>query len=334
MNIGSLGDLAQTYVSQSRTTALKNDIQRLTLELSSGQVSDIRTAVGGNTEYVNDLDRSLIKLDGYDLAVTEAAQFAEGVQTILTQIGDLTTSFRDTLLTATNSALGETSDSILFQAKETFSSVVNAMNTRVGGRTLLAGTSTDTQPIAVADDILAAVTMAVAGAGNVDDIIAAADVWFNDPTGYDSVAYLGSDTSLAPMSLSDRDSAVFDLRGDDQMFRDTLRNLAIVAIADDPTLTLTAAQQSELFQKTTDSVSNAHDAMIGVQSRVGFSESQIETIKVRHGAERSSLEIARNDLFSVDPYQAATELEQVQFQLQSLFAIMSRMSQLSLANYL
>lgn len=334
MSIGSLGDLAQSYAMQSRTTALKIDIQRLTLELSSGQVADVRAAVGGNIAYVNDLERSLTKLDGYDLAAQEAGQFADGVQTVLTRVGDLTTSFRDTLLTAGSSALSETSSSILTQANETFESVVNAMNTSVGGRVLLGGTSTDTKPIGEVDDILAALSTAVAGAGTVDDILTAAQVWFDDPAGFGSVGYLGSDTSLAPMSLSNNDSVQFDLRGDDQVFRDTLRNLAVVAIAANPALALSDAQQSELFQKSTDSVVIANNAIIDVQAQIGFSESRIETIKVRHSAERSSLEIARNDLLSADPYQAATELEQVQFQLQSLYAITARMSQLSLVNYL
>jgi flagellar hook-associated protein 3 FlgL len=319
---------------QSRTTALKTDIQRLTLELSSGQVADVRTAIGGNTAYVNDLERSLTKLDGYDLATQEAGQFADGVQTVLTRVGDLTTSFSNTLLTAGNSALSEASNSILTQANETFESVVNAMNTSVGGRVLFGGASTDTQPIGEVDDILTALSTAVAGASSVDDILTAAQAWFDDPAGFGSVGYLGSDTSLAPMSLSDDDNAQFDLRGDDQVFRDTLRNLAVVAIAADPALGLSEAQQSELFQKSAINVVNAHDAIIDVQAQIGFSESQIETIKVRHSAERSSLEISRNDLLSADPYQAATELEQVQFQLQSLYAITARMSQLSLVNYL
>jgi flagellar hook-associated protein 3 FlgL len=74
--------------------------------------------------------------------------------------------------------------------------------------------------------------------------------------------------------------------------------------------------------------------MVNLQAQVGFSEARIEALTVRHSTERASLEMARNDLLSVDPYQSATELEQVQFQLQSLYAITSRMSQLSLVNYL
>ena len=334
MQIGSLGDLAQSYAMQSRNTALKQDIQRLTQELSSGKIADVRKAVSGDTAYVNDLERSLTKLNGYDMATLEAGQFATGVQSALSRINDLNTDFRSVLLTTGNAAFGETGNNVLAQARETLTSVINTMNTSVSGRMVFSGTATDTQPIAQAEDLLTALGTAVAGAGNVDDILAAAQAWFDDPAGFDSVGYLGSKTSLAPVPLSDQESARFDLRGDDPALKEMLRNLAIITLADDPALGLTAAQQKEVFEKSTQGVSNASIGLINLQAKVGFSESQIEIVTTRNNSERSALEMARNTLLSIDPYQAATELEQVQFQLQSLYAITSRMSQLSLVNYL
>lgn len=334
MQIGSLGDLAQSYSMQSRNAVLKQDIQRLTSELTSGQIADVRQAVSGNTAYVNDLERSLTKLSGYDLATQEAGQFAGGMQNALTHISDLNTTFRNTLLTATTSALSETPNIILNEAKYTLDAVINAMNTSVGGRAVFSGTATNTLPMAPAEDLLAGLSAAVTGAGSVDDILAAAEAWFADPSGFASVGYLGSDTSLAPISLSDHDSAQLNLRGDNSVFRDNLRNLAMVALANDPAIGLTEAQQSELFQKSFDGANNSADAIIGLQAQVGLAESRIEATSVRNSTERFSLEMARTDLLSADPFQTATELEQVQFQLESLFAITSRMSQLSLVNFI
>jgi flagellar hook-associated protein 3 FlgL len=319
---------------QSRTTEIKADIQRLTEELSTGQVSDVRAATSGNTAYVSDLERSLTKLDGYDLAVSEAAQFTEGVQTVLTRIDNLTSSFRDTLITSNSSALGTASSTITRAANDALEGVIGAINTSYGGRSLFSGIASDTQPIGSSADILAALKTSVTGAGTVDDIMSAAESWFSDPAGFAAVGYQGSNASLAPMVLSDSDNVVFDMRGDDPVFLETLKNAALAAIASDSGLGLTAAQQSELFKKTTDNVINAQDAIIDAQTQVGFTESRIETISVRHNAERTSLQIARNDILSSDPYVAATELEQAQFQLQSLYTITSRMSQLSLVNYL
>jgi flagellar hook-associated protein 3 FlgL len=334
MQTGSLGDLAQSYAMQSRNTVLKQDIQRLTTELASGQIADVRQAISGNTAYANDLERSLTKLNGYDLSTTEAGQFAGGMQNALTRIGDLNTAFRDTLISTTSLGLIETSSSVLTQADHTLDGIINAMNTSVSGRSLFAGASTDIQPIAPKEDLLDGLRTAVLGAISVDDVLTAAQAWFDDPAGFASIGYQGADTSLAAISLSEQESAQLDLRGDNAVFKDTLMYLATIALADDPTLGLTEAQQSELIQKSLATAVNSSGQIIGLQAEVGISESKIETASVRNSAERSSLEIARNDLLSIDPYQAATELEQVQFQLESLFAITSRMSQLSLVNFL
>ena len=334
MQITQFGDMAQAYTMRSHNTAIKQEMQRLSTEIATGQISDVRKITNGSTAYLNDLERSLTKLVGYEMAAREAAQFANGMQTALTRISDLNATFQATLLTAQNAAFGDTSTSILAEAKATFGQVISAMNTSISGRTIFAGAATDTQPIAPPADILSALGTALIGAGNVDDMLTSAQAWFDDPGGFGAIGYLGSNTSLSAISLSDNDAAQFEIRGDDPSLRDTLRNLALIALADDPALGLTKAQQTELFQKSSNNVMSAGESLIRLQAKVGLSENQIEVLTVRHTSERTSLQMARNDLLSIDPYYAATELEQVQFQLQSLYAITSRMSQLSLVNYL
>ena len=334
MQIGSLGDLAQSYSMQSRNAALKTDIQRLTLELASGKVSDVRKAIGGNTAYITDIERSLTELNGYDLAAREASQFAAGVQNALSRINDVSTEFRNTLLTSSSSALGEASSALITQAQGSLDDVISAINTNVGGRSLFSGTATDVTALASSEILLSDLVVSMAGAGTVDDMLAAATAWFDDPAGYAATGYLGSDTALAPISLSDGAAAEFELRGDDPALRKVLQGLAIIAVADDPALGLSAGQKGELLQKATPEILGASGRIIDLQAKIGFSEARIETNIVRQSAKRATLEMARNELLSINPYETATELEQVQFQLQSLYAITSRMSQLSLVNFL
>ena len=334
MKINSMGDGARSYVMQSQNTSLKQQLQRLTLEISTGQIADIRDIAAGNTEYLNDLERSLGKLDSYSLATLEAGQFAGGVQTALTHISAVNSSFQATLLTASNTGYGDTSAIIIQEAKTALGQVIGALNTSVGGRTIFSGTATGTSPVASSEELLAALRGAMAGAGSVDDMLAAAQAWFADPAGFSTLGYLGSDKSLAPVSLSDEEAAQFELRADNPALRDTLLNLTVAALTDDPALGLTRAQQGELFQKTAVNTLNSNAAIIDLQSMVGYSEHQIEALSVQQSTQRTTIELARSELLSIDPYQAATELEQVQFQLQSLYAITSRMSQLSLVNYL
>lgn len=332
MNYNSLGDLSRSFAMQSRNATIKQDIERLTVELSTGQTANMREVVGKNASYTSDLERSLTKLDGYDQAALEAGQFAEGMQVALNYVGDLSDNFRNIMITGGTDALGNTST--ISEAKNTLGSVIGALNTSVGGRSVFSGIATDTAPLASQETLLADLSAVMAGAGSVDDMINAAQAWFDDPAGFGTTGYLGSDTALAPMPLSDTQTVELTVRADDPIFRDTLRDLALTALADDPALGLTSVQQDELLERVTTNVLNTSGAVVELQSKVGSAEGRIETLSVRNGAERTSLEIARNDLLSIDTYQSATELEQVQFQLESLYAITSRMSQLSLVNYL
>jgi len=334
MNISSLGDLAQSYAMKSRNTALKSDLQRLVQEVTTGQVADKRDVVTSNAAYVSDLERSLTKLEGYELATFESGQHAAAAQSALDRVSTLNAEFRDTILVAGNMGFGETAGRILLQAKGTLDDMIGTLNTSVAGRSIFSGTATDRSPLASTEDLLAGLGAAVAGAGSVDDILATAEAWFDDPAGFGTTGYLGSDRSLAAVSLSDQNSVQWGLRADDPILRDTLRNLAVASLAGDPALGLTDAQQSELIQKSVASVMNADVGLINLRTQIGFNESRIEAISVRNGAERAALSMARSDLLSVDPFEAATELEQVQFQLQSLYAITARMSQTSLVNYL
>jgi flagellar hook-associated protein 3 FlgL len=113
-----------------------------------------------------------------------------------------------------------------------------------------------------------------------------------------------------------------------------LRLTAVAALADDASFGLTVSDQSELFGITGRKMLSTRDAVISLQASVGFVEARVDQITARNAAEVTSLEYARTALLGIDSYQAATQLEEVQFQLQSLYAVTVRMSQLSLVNFL
>lgn len=55
---------------------------------------------------------------------------------------------------------------------------------------------------------------------------------------------------------------------------------------------------------------------------------------MRLSAQRTSLEIAQNELSSADPYDTVMRLEETQFRLESLYTITARLSELSLVGFL
>ncbi len=74
--------------------------------------------------------------------------------------------------------------------------------------------------------------------------------------------------------------------------------------------------------------------LVTLRARVGTAEAAIERAAVRNGAEATQLEIARNRIIAVDPFRAATELQSLEVQLETLFTITARLSRLKLTDFL
>lgn len=335
MRATNLGDMAHNFMLQKRNIALKQDINRLTEELATGQVAEARQVLNGNYSYLTDIERSVDVLKGYKVATTEATHFADGMQDVLERVNTLGQDLSESLIFSGVSTLGSTGAAeIATEAEQALNSMIGVINTRVAGRALFSGAATDTAPLAPVDDLLAGLRSAVSGAATVDDIISASKLWFNDPLGFSAAVYQGSAQSLAPIVLSDTESVSLNIRASDPELSESLRGTALAALATDPALGLTPDQQTELFGKAGAEMIGARDQITFLQARVGFSEARIDETSARNAAAMIGFEGARTALLSVDPYETATQLESVQFQLQSLYAVTVRMSQLSLVNFL
>ena len=152
--------------------------------------------------------------------------------------------------------------------------------------------------------------------------------------GFDDLIYAGSDVALAPFVLSETERVSLDVRANDPALKNVLMYTTLAALADDPALGLTVPQQSELFGIAGLALQSGQDLLTDVRSRIGVAEARIEKISARNQAEATGIEFARNALIQADPFETATQLESVQFQLQSLYSITVRSSQLSLVNFL
>lgn len=330
----TIGDMAVSFAQRQRNMALRQDINRLSGELATGQVTDVREVLAGNFNYLADIERKMTDLSSYKVASTEAAHYTNAMQVSLTQIHEIGTKMSSALLTASTGSTGPTSKETAGEARATLDAMIGRLNEQTAGRHLFSGTATDQAPLPDADTLLTALKAAISGSATPDDMLTNAKTWFDDPAGFAATLYAGSNDGLAPMTLSRSDKVTLDIRATDPELREVLRITALAALADDPAFGLTGTQQLELYRKTGQELLVAQDDIIAVQARVGFAEARIEEITTRNAAETTSLEFARGKLLAVDPFEAATRLEEVQFQLESLYSITVRMSKLNLASFL
>lgn len=334
MNSISLGDLSQSFMLQRRSVSLRQDMSRLTDELSSGKVSNVKDVLSGNHNYLSALERSLEVLDGYSVANSEAAHLTATMQASLNRVQDFAGQLGLDLILASGGPVGVIAGSPPENAATQLQGIVNSLNSNIAGRSLFSGTATDQPPLVSADTLLDELRAVVGGQPTPEDIVLAAEAWFADPMGFDDLIYAGSDTALAPFVLSETERVSLDIRANDPALKNVLMYTTLAALADDPALGLTVPQQSELFGIAGLALQSGQDLLTDVRSRIGVAEARIERIAARNQAEATSIEFVRNALIQADPFETATQLENVQFQLQSLYSVAVRSSQLSLVNFL
>jgi flagellar hook-associated protein 3 FlgL len=330
----SLGDLAQNYMLQRRGSALRTEMSRLNEELASGRVADVKQILSGNMNYLTDLESSISHMRGYKVSSTEAAQFTGAMQTALELVGSTSSDLGNNLLTVTASSLDIVAKQTTVEAREQLNTIVATLNTDFAGRSLFAGTAFEQAPLASADDLLDQLRTVMTGVVGAPAKLAAVDAWFSDPAGFDATIYQGSAEAMSPFRLSEHENVAVDVRANNDAIKAVLRNVAVAALADDPALGINATERSTLLISAGEGLLSNAESYTAMRANIGFVEERIDDISTRNAVEMTSLEYAKGELLAADPYETATRLEEVQFQLQSLYTVTVRSSQLSLVNFL
>lgn len=335
MSMNSIGDLAQHFLLRRQNAALKSQLNQLTQELSTGRKTDVADAVTGDYAFLSDIERSLQVLSGFKASVNEAKVFADTTQDVLGNIqsiaGDLGTAALTAGASHLPSALATTSE----RAKQDFSAIVAGLNSSVAGRAQFSGTQTDTAALANSDDMLDQIRLAVAGTTSVSAVTQAVNDWFMAPGGgFETLGYLGSVDDLSPFQLGEHNEINLSIRADNAALRTTLRDTALVALVYDTSLALDLPTRRGVIQAAAEGLMTGQSGLTNLRSSLGFAQERIEDATVRNSTTQSGLEVAKSELLSADPYETATRLENVQLQLESLYAVTARMSRMTLMDYL
>lgn len=330
----SLGDLAQNFMLQRRGVALRKQMAVASEELTSGRVADVRDVTAGNFSYLNSVERDLRTLDGYRVVGTEAGQFAEATQLQLERVQDASADLGASLLSLASLPAGPQLEQGATEARAKLETIFASLNSDLAGRSLFAGTATDQPALTSVADLLAGLETAIAGATTPAAIRTAAETWFNAPTGFAATVYTGSTDDLAPFRMTESEDVGVTVRADDGAIRNILLNASLVALSDSVTLGFSLSLQADVQSEAGVALVANQQEITGLRGTVGAAQDRIQTLSARNAAEKTSLEYARNEFLSVDPFEAATRLEDVQFRLQSLYTITARMSDLTLVNFL
>ncbi|MEY8098718.1 flagellin [Falsihalocynthiibacter sp. S25ZX9] len=335
MMFSSFGDQARTFMLSRQNAQLKTEMDRLSLELSSGRVADTSKAVRGDFTGLSEIEEAAASLGAYKTANSEAALFVENAQSVLGFIQGLTGEAAPALLMASNTNNNELVDATTSDTKQKFESVVSALNTQTTGRALFSGRATDTAALASVDDMLADLTPLLATETTAAGALTVIDSWFDDAGGgFETIGYTGSQTTLSPFKIGPGREAHFEITAADPGIRGVLKGLAIAALISEGTMSAFASERQILLQSAGEALLSNENEISGLRAATGTAEAHIDEMRVQNETEIHALDLARTRVLGADPYTAATELEAVQIQLETLYTVTARLSRLNLVDFL
>lgn len=333
MSMVSLGDMAQTFMLRGQITRIKGGINRTTEELASGQKADVAQSLGGDTTQLAALMRSKSLVESFQTSASDHAVVAANMQSIVGQMLELGEELASPLMTAAQSVSSEVFSTVGYDARARLVSAVNGLNTSIGGRYIMAGTATATPPLPRGEDFLTEVQSVVSGAATPQEVVSRLSDWFNGAIGYSDSVYGGGDGSN-PVPVSRTDRVALAVTANDPDVRRSLHGLAVAAVLDDPSLSLTLNQRQSLAKLAIEELDAGNAAAVNVAARIGSVEQQIESAQTRNSAESLIFESRIAKDLEADPYSLATELEALQTNLEMVYSITARLSRLHLSDYL
>lgn len=328
----SVGDASMTNILARQGSDLRAQVQRAAQEVTTGRHTDIGKAMRGDVAPLLAVDASLARLAAYRTSTTDAAFQAAAQQSAVSGLSQLAAGITMTLMGARDVQTPAQVNATAAEARGRLASAMGLINTQASGRAVFSGVATDTVPLGSAEDMLAALETAAAGALTAGDVETAVNGWFSDPLGFGLFYQGGAALSAAPVAPGE--TADLSTTAMDPAIRDTLAGFAMAALIDRGVLAGNAEERARLAQTAGQTLLRTEDARITLSARIGTVEARIEAARTRNAAEETSLGILRADIGSVDPYEAATRLEAVRAQLESLYLVTARVSRLSLTEYL
>ncbi|MBB1490252.1 flagellar hook protein [Paracoccus sp. MC1854] len=326
----SVGDLSRSVLLRQANAHLKSRLLTLTQEAATGLRSDVPAALNGQMGPLAQLQDRLLSLQAHEQAAALARSEMDGLQGAMEAMQKLGAG----LLPAGNMADATNLGIRVMEARQDFHSAARLLNVSVAGRHVLSGTAVDTPPLSGPADMLAGARAQVAGLTDPAQIAAALDTWFAAPPGAGGFAdaHFHGNTKAREVPVAPGETIRLEHNALDPAFRDLLKGLALGALATD--LGLSGAQSAGLLDEAGRRVAAATTALTLQRADLGFQEAALERAAARSAAETTALSLARSDMLSADPYETATALNQAETGLQNLYALTSRLSRLSLTDYL
>jgi flagellar hook-associated protein 3 FlgL len=348
MNISTLAVHLQLNSSINRVQRALYDTQK---ELSSGRKADLMAMVAHGALEPISLRNMLAETEEFQSTATLAASRMDTMQRVMASMNSVVSNARAQALTGRDAVSRRYLQDMAAGAIEQLTSL---LNTQLGGRSLFAGIELDAKPIQDAETVngatgfspMQAIQQVIAANGPLTDAASALnvvtgadglDAVFGDTHSNANMRFTGTfyngATSGAVIARLDHGYEVdYGLRADNPAFRQALEGLYMLAAVPYGSVPDDAYQawQNEAVTR----INAGFQGIIDAAGELGFKQAMVQEAADRHEAARTFLNNRVADIERADPYETAIRFSELQTQLESSFAITTRLANLTLTNFL
>ncbi|MFQ5562716.1 MAG: hypothetical protein ACE5FO_04010 [Parvularculaceae bacterium] len=332
-NAGIPDILSFTRLSRA-VTNVKAQADTARTEAVTGRVEDVTKETGGEIGAVHLIKKAVEDSQAYQRSLSFAENIALRTQTVL---GRLTADSNRVAVNAV-SQFGVGDEAALRSTAKDASGallgIFSALNTTDGGRALFSGDAVDRPPLGDPEMLLADVQAIIAGAPDAASAEAALDTYFNDPAGgFQTAVYTGGAGTAPTTEIAPGVRVDASVKADAQPIKDLIRGLAVIASFE----TAPAGglgERDKLLRAAGERTLSAESPLSELRAAVGVAEQQIGAAKERHQMEETALTSLLNSKTLRDPFEAASQLQLLESQLEASFLMSARIARLSLANFI
>ncbi|MEM9710075.1 MAG: flagellin [Pseudomonadota bacterium] len=334
MTFQGIGDLAVSFQVRRDNARLQDTFRRLSNELSSGTRADLGRAVSGDFGALSGIERSIRAIDAYRISASETGLMVDAAQITLELVRGKANDVAPALLLSNEDFDPGFVNAGAAAAARAFEDTVSALNARIGDRSVFAGIDTDNPALAGPETMLTELETLIAAettAAGVETVVAA---WFDIGGGYEAIGYLGNVDLIEDIPISEGEKASLGVNALDPGIREVLTGLALGALLDRGALTGNNEERAILANSGGDRLVRSEYTLTQTQTTIGITQERIDSAKTRNETESQALQVARAAIIEVDPFETAAQLQAVEVQLETLYAITARLNRLNLADYL
>lgn len=331
---------------QSVLNAQKN-LATAEQEVSTGTYANVGLQLGESTNQDLSLRSEESMLETITATNGMVSTRLSSTQTIL---GNLQTNAQDFLNSLISSTGTSSANSLQATAQVDLQSLVSNLNTSVSGQYIFGGINSGTQPItdyyASGSPNQAAVDSAFSSTFGFSQSSASV----SSITGTQMQSFLNtqfpalfqgsnwtsdwssaSDTAMSSQ-ISDTQTADTSVSANQSAFQDLAQAYAMVANLG--TQNLSADALNAVTTTATALVQKAVTGLTNMQTSVGLVQSNVSNATDQMSVQMSILTTQINNLEDVDPYEASTQVTNLQTQIETAYSLTAQLQKLSLVNYL